>query len=125
MHASNKDVGMPVVIIVGNRDAHVEAGSGQPGFLSNIREDTVAVVPEETVRILWIVFLQCGDVRAVGEEDVRPAVAVVVEDRDAARHGSRRMPRRSLAVLEDERRELQREVNGARRSALGSEESAS
>src|ERR1019366_5604573 len=80
VNTRDKQVGVAVVVVIAGGHADVKAGTGQPGGIGNIGKNTFAVVTEQTVSIFWRVLLQGGDVGAISEEDVGPAVAVVVKD---------------------------------------------
>jgi len=87
VNAGDKQIGKAVVIVVAHGYSHVEAGSQQPGLRGHVREDSIAVVAIEAVVILRRGFFQSRKVGAIGEEDVGPAIAVIVEDRNAPGHG--------------------------------------
>ena len=59
------------------------------------------------------VFSKRFDVRSIGEEDVKLAVIVEVEDGYAAGHGFRRMAFRSLGAVQLEINRLKDEADGA------------
>jgi hypothetical protein len=86
MDAGNEDIGMTVVVIISNRDTDVETAATQAGLLGHICEYTIAIIAEKPVTELAIILFQRGDIRAVGEENVRPTIAVVIKDGYAARH---------------------------------------
>ena len=112
--AGDEDVRAPIVVVVAHCDANVVTGPGQSRRLRHVGESPVAVIPEKTVPILRIVLLQRCDVRAVREKNVRMPVAVVIENRDAARHAFRRISARRLIVLKTKRNLLQFETDGTR-----------
>ena len=113
VEAGDEEIGMAVVVVVADGDAHVVSGAGEAGGVGYVGEDAVAVVAEEAVAILGSVFLQRGDIRAVGEEDVGASVAVVVEDGNASGHGFRSVAGRRFGVLQAEGDFLQFEGDGA------------
>ena len=79
------DVVVAVVVKVANRAAHAVHLHVEPGLVRHIGEGTVViVVVERRVRFLFSVT---GPVHRVDEENVGPAVVVVVDDADAAAHG--------------------------------------
>ena len=78
-------VGPAVVVVVADGSAHRKAGRGDSGLVGDIGEGTVVIVVVE--RAAGGLFLQRhGHCRGVGEIDVRPAVAVVVEHEHTAAH---------------------------------------
>ena len=52
VQAGDEQVGMPVVVIIGDGHSHVVARSGQARGVGDIGEHAVAIVAEETVAIL-------------------------------------------------------------------------
>ena len=52
MDAGNENVGVPVVVIIADRDSDVEAGSLEPGLLCDIREGAVAIIAKQPVVVL-------------------------------------------------------------------------
>jgi hypothetical protein len=113
MHAADEDVFVTVVIVIANRDARVVTRAGQTRRFGHVREMAVAIVAEQAIEILRRGLLQAANVGAVGEEDIQLAVVVVIEDRDAARHGLRRVPLRRFATVERERNRPIRETDRA------------
>src|SRR6202044_1413658 len=93
----------------------IVASAVQTGGRSEGGEYSVGVVAEEAVAVLGRIFLECGDAGAVGEENVRAAVAVVIEDGHAAGHGLGSVPRRSFAILQAKRNFLELEADGTGR----------
>ena len=111
---------MAVVVVIADRDADVEAGSCEPGLLCHIGEFAVAVVAEEAIAVFRRSLLQGCDVGAVGEEDVGTAVPVVIEDRNAAGHGFRRIPGWTFVTFEPELEPLEFEGDGGSTRLLAS-----
>ncbi len=100
VNAGDEDVRMSIVVVVADGNADIESCPFQPGLFCHVRERAVAVVAEEAVEVLRRGFLQRCDVGAVGEEDIGAAIAVVVEDRDAAGHGFRDVFGGALTAVE-------------------------
>src|SRR5579859_7222433 len=75
-----------VVVIVADADSLAPAGVGQAGFVRDIGESTVVIVMVEMAgrEIARGRSIESG---AVHDEDVRPAVVVVIEDGDAGSSG--------------------------------------
>src|ERR1035438_7904433 len=105
---------MSIVVVIANSYAYVVARAFQPGLFGHVGEDAVAVVAIQLIAILWVVLLQGGDIRAVGEEDVGPSIAVVVEDSHAAGHALRRVAAGSLIVFQPKRERLELEPDRVR-----------
>ena len=102
MDAADKEVLVAVVVVVADGGGCVVAAAGQAGLLRDIRKMALAIVGKQPVGVLGRGLLQRSDIGAVGEEDVQVAVVVVVEDRDPAGHGLRRVPLRCLTNVERE-----------------------
>ena len=84
-HAGNEQIDVAVVVVVGGRDAHRVADAGHACLVSHVRETHVPLVAIQPIRIRGQPLLERGQLGAVGEEDVRSAVPVVIEDGEAAR----------------------------------------
>ena len=100
--AADKEILVAVVVVVADGRGDVVAVAGQSRLFRNVREMALAIIGKQTVRVFGRGLLQRSDIGAVGEEDVQVAVVVVVEDRDPASHGFRRMALRRLAGVERE-----------------------
>src|SRR5277367_3944261 len=103
MDSGDEQVGIPVVIEVADRHAHVVTCAGQPRLRRYIREHTVTIVTKQAIGELGVVLFQGCEVRAIREEDIRAAVLIVVKDGDASGHGCRQMTGFCFRVLELER----------------------
>jgi hypothetical protein len=114
--ARNKEIDAPVVVVVAGRCAHGVPDAGDAGRLGDVREAQAAVVAEETVGVGASRLLERRHLRAVGEKDVWPAVAVVVEDGQAARHAVdiELARRRRAAVVNETQGGLTGEVSKSR-----------
>jgi hypothetical protein len=75
-----------VIVVVTDADALAPAGMGQAGFFSDIGKRAVVVVVVEMIG-RSLLYGGVFEFRAVDDEDVGPAVVVVVEDRDAGAGG--------------------------------------
>ena len=84
--AGNKNVGMAIVVVISDGHSDVKPSALQASFVSDVGKDAVAVVPVQTIPVFGVGLLPCGQGCSVGEEDVGPAVAVVIEDGHAAGH---------------------------------------
>ena len=111
VQTGDKQIRMTVVVVVGDGDAVVIAGSGQSGSIGNIGEGALPIVAEEAIPVFARVFPQGGDVCPIGEEDVGAAVAVVVEDRDTACHALGSVLARGRVVLQTEGDSFERETD--------------
>ena len=85
--AGDEEVGVTVVIVVADGGAHGVAGAGDARLFGDVGELPIAFVAIEAVPIFGGGLLKGRDVGAVGEVDVGAAVAIVIEDGDAAGHG--------------------------------------
>src|SRR5438309_6739751 len=99
VEARDKYVWMPIVVVITDGDADVVARACESGLVGYIREDAVAIIAKQTVLVLGRVFLQRGDVGAVGEENIGTAVSVVVEYCNASGHCLRSIFPRGFVVL--------------------------
>ena len=80
LHAGDEDIGEAVVVEVADGDRHRIAFAGQPGLGGDVGKRQVAVVAKQAVVEFRAGLAETGNGRAVGEEDVRAAVVVVVEN---------------------------------------------
>src|ERR1700722_465916 len=76
-----------IVVIVADADALAPAGVCEAGFLSDIGEGAVVVVAVEMIRWSFLRSEAAVKLCAVDDEDVGPAVVIIVEDRDASAGG--------------------------------------
>ncbi len=82
----HKDVRMAVVVVIGYGYAHRITLARHASLLRNVCEVHVAVVAIQAIPVLRRVFLQRRNGGGIRKVDVRPSVAVVIEDRDSAGH---------------------------------------
>ena len=101
MTLANKQIGPSVVVVVAYRRAHSITSPGYASSLGNIGERSIAVVVKQAVVILRIRLHQGGHLGAIDQVNVEQAVPVVVEQRNARRHGFRLVFLRGRAVLSD------------------------
>ena len=85
----------------------------RPACLRDVCKRAVAIVAKKVVRVLRRRFLQSRDIGAVGEEDVGAAIAVVVEDSNAAGHGFGDIFGGALAAVEAKWQLLKFESDGS------------
>ena len=86
LHACDEKVRMAVVVVVADGRTCRVPDAGDAGALRHIREVKVAVVVVQAVPVGRRLLGERWEGGAVGEEDVRPTVAVVVEHGEPARH---------------------------------------
>ena len=91
--AGDEQVGEAVVVEVADGDAHAVHLDVEPGAAGHVGEGAVAVVAVQPQR--RSLALVAGPVHAVDEQDVLPAVGVVVEERAA---GAERLGQELAAV---------------------------
>src|SRR6185312_9681868 len=84
--AGEVDVGPAIVVVVPDRSAHCVAGARKSGGRSDVGECTVVVVVVESAGTYFLIDRH-GYGRSIGEVDVRPAVAIIVQQQHAAAHG--------------------------------------
>ncbi len=94
-----KQVGPAVVVVIAHGHAHPITRSGDSGALGNIGERSIAVVVKQAVVILRAGFHQRWHLGAVDQINIEQTIPVVVEQRDARRHGLRLVFLRGGAVL--------------------------
>ena len=87
--AGDKDVFVPVVIVIADGDTDIVSGSSEASLFGDVGKRAISVVAEEPVPIFGRRLLQSDDVRPIGEKNVEVAVMVVVENSDASGHGFR------------------------------------
>ena len=102
VNPGDKNVVVNIIVVVSNGDARVEAGDFESGLFGDIGEGAVAIVVEEAIPILCGILLKSVDVCAVGKEDVRMSIAIVVEHGYAASHGFRCVALRRFVAVERE-----------------------
>ncbi len=70
---------MAIVVIVAHGYAHRVAFTLQPSLRRHIGERAIAIVPVEPVPVLWPGLHKIRQSRSVGEEKVRPSIAVEID----------------------------------------------
>jgi hypothetical protein len=84
--AGNKNVVEAVVIVIADGNAEgPEAGTAEAGLCGNVLKSTVAIVGLEAVG--GIGRGGCGAALAGQDDDIHPAVVIVVDESGAAAHG--------------------------------------
>ena len=84
-HGGDQDIGEAVVVVIGHRHAHAVHLHRQAGALGHVGEGAVAIVAVELEGAA--LALVAGPVHAVHQQDVEPAIAIVIEKRAAGPHG--------------------------------------
>ena len=84
-HRRDIDIGKAIVIVVGDRNAQPVHLNGKPGALSHIGKRAVAIVPIKLHRAA--LPLVTRPVAAVHQQNVEPAVIIVIEKGAARPHG--------------------------------------
>src|SRR6266516_3862185 len=79
-HAGDEEIDVTVVVVVGRGGPHGIPDTSYACVVGDVRKPHPAVVAIETVGVNGGCFLERRRLRAVREEDVGPAVTVVVED---------------------------------------------
>ena len=80
---SHEEIVEAVVVVIADADSLAPAGMQEPGFLGDVGEGAVAIVSEKMIGGLltnWKAF----KARAVNQENVKPAVVIVIVESDAA-----------------------------------------
>ena len=72
-----------------------------PGANGHIFESPVAAIAEQTIGERRISFAEFRQLGAISEEDVHPAIAVIVQDADAAAHRLRKVLAAREIVIRD------------------------
>src|SRR5438128_1322474 len=84
---SDEYVGPAVVVVIADRHAHAVEGDRQPGRCGNVFEGAVAFVAVQGQSRRWtLVVLMPRPITGIHEQDVLPAVPVIVEKRDSRAH---------------------------------------
>src|SRR2546422_3934375 len=96
------DIHEPVVIVVSDGAAHAVHLHCQSGFAGDIGKGAVLVVAIQS-RIGWFAFMP-GPIHAVDEQDVLPAVVVVIEEGAARSNGFREIlfPESAIVVSKED-----------------------
>ena len=84
-HAGDQDIGEAVVVVIADRHAHAVHLHLQPGVLGHVGERAVAIVAIELQGAA--LALVARPIHAVHQQDVLPAVAIVIQKRAARPHG--------------------------------------
>ena len=100
VYPGDKNIFIPVVVIIADGDARVIAGSGKPRFFGYVGEMSPAIVLKKAVGILRGSLAKRLDVGSVGEEDVQFAVVVEVKHGDTASHGFRSVAFRRFVAFQ-------------------------
>src|SRR5579884_3802655 len=126
VHTCDEEIGVAVVIVIAYRGAHGIAFADDSGFGGYIAEFQIAFVVIEAVPILRSGLGEGRKLGAIGEEDIRTAVAIVIENYQPARHGFDHVLLRSRAVMQDEiDAALRGDVLEANRSGRGTKHPSS
>ena len=80
-HASDENVGETIIIVIADGHAHAVDLDVEAGASRHVRKRAVAVVPVEPQR--GSLALVSGPVHAVHQQDVLPAIAVIIKERAA------------------------------------------
>src|SRR5204863_124510 len=82
------NIGPPIVVVVSETGAHSEIRNRNSGSRGRVRERAVSIISVKPVasgsRLLFI-----GKRAAIDQENIRPSVAVVVEEESPGTHGFR------------------------------------
>ena len=94
--ARNEEIGVAVIVVVADRDAHAvvaRASAGKARGFRHVRETAVFVLAIEAIPVAWvgtIKFLwkphRAGHAPAIYQKNVEQAIVIVVEQGHAARH---------------------------------------
>ena len=99
MHSAHKDVLIPVIVVVADCNAIVVAATCKIGLGCNVGKMAIPVISKKTIVKPRGRLVQCSDVGAVREEDIKPAIVVVIEEGHAPRHGLRGVALRSFGTV--------------------------
>src|ERR1700722_667780 len=87
VHTGDKNVFVAVVVVVAYGGAHAVASSREPSLGGYIGETSIAIIAVEAIGICCTFLLQRRQGGAIGAKEIRPAVAVKIDDREAAWKG--------------------------------------
>src|SRR5215475_5472316 len=104
---------MTIIVVIANRSPDIVSRASQTSGIGHVGKSAVAVVAEEAIAEFGRVLFECGNVGAIGKENVWPAVAVVVEDGNAAQHGFRQVFRGRYTIFQAERNLSHVKLDGA------------
>src|SRR6516225_2477586 len=91
VNSPDEQIGITIVVIVGDGRGDVVASAAKTSFFRYVGEHPVAVVAVKMVGEFGGILLESLDIGAVCEKYVRPAILVVVKHRDTTSHGCRSM----------------------------------
>ena len=80
-HGGDQNIGEAVIVVIGDSHAHAVHLHRQAGLAGDIRKCSVAVVAIELER--GGSALVSGPIHAIDEQNIQPAVAIVIEKRAA------------------------------------------
>src|SRR5579862_1172647 len=100
VHPRNKDVGIPIVVIICNGNSHGIAFTSDSGFFGYIGERAVTIVAKKTVPVFRTSLLERWHGCSVGKENIHAAVVVVIESGYAAEHQFRLVKLANSAVVQ-------------------------
>jgi hypothetical protein len=116
VHARDKDIRLPVVVVVSDGHPYVESGALQSSLFRHVGKYAVAIVAVETIPILRVIFFQGCEGSAIREEDVGPSIPIEIEYGNATGHGFRGVTCGTFVTIESKRKPL--ELKGNRRCGL-------
>jgi hypothetical protein len=104
----HEEIDVPVVVVVRGCRAHRIADPPHGGAVGHVREAELAVIAIEAICVRGAGLLEGRRIGAVREENVRPPVAVVVEDGESAWGALHEVParRRRIVMYEAHARRL-------------------
>ena len=81
----DEEVRIPVIVVIGDRDAEPVSRVGESGLAGHVGEATVTVIPIEQIAWRTLIF-ESGKRPTLDEENIEESVAVVVEECGARAH---------------------------------------
>src|SRR5258708_11167652 len=85
LFASDEDVRPAIIVVVANRASHCPTRVPNPRFVGHVGERPIMVVAVE--RTLCFLSVKCHvDSWRIGEINVKPTIAIVVDQQNSARH---------------------------------------
>ena len=102
--ARDEEIDIAIIVEVTCGGTHGITFARKARLGCDIGKFPVAIVPKEAVLELGRILLERGQGSAVGEEEIRSAIAVVIKNCDPARHGFDHVLLRCGAVLQNKSR---------------------
>ena len=86
LFAGDEQVGPLIIVVISNCASHCPAGITDTGLVRDVRERAIVIVSVERAFRLFALCRHLDGGR-IGEKNIEPAVAIVVEEQNSSGHG--------------------------------------